>query len=699
MTDRRNAIVRWFVSGAPGRDWTSLLLFIGLTAFYFVFLANLDLVEWFQTYVQSHEDWEVDELILLPLIWTFVLLFHALRRWFQIEGEMAKRVAAEKELASMNAQLERKVDERTERLQQAFQHLSAAQERYELAAEGAHDGLWDWDLATDEFHYSALCARMLGCGEIPDDMGADMGAWLNRVDPVSREAVRSELERQRKEGGSASFEFRVNDPERKALRWIECRSAAAQTGAGDVTRIAGALRDVTEYRAVDTLTGLANRSLFGERLSQALRRYRESPAATFAVLFMDLDRFKDVNDSLGHAVGDALLIEVSRRLQLSLRGSDTLTRLASRGVVARLGGDEFAALLEDVQSAEDAVAVGQRLLKQVSSPAMVEGHTIRPSASAGIALATNDYESPEEMLRDADTAMYVSKSKGRGQVELFVPSMRHDLLKSLEIETELANALPNRELFIEYQPQVALADESLKGFEALLRWRHPRFGLVSPSVFIPIAERTGAILEIGDWVLNEVCRQTAEWLREGILGEGCRVSVNVSAKQLEAGDYPQRVMEALRTFSISASHLTMEITESALIGNSHATLRGLAELKGLGIRLDIGDFVTGYSTFEYFCRLPFDVLKIDRRLVHGLDAVSTAEIVKSLIALSNRLGLEVIAEGVETADQLEKLRSLGCESAQGYYFAAPLTHDKARSWLGGETRLETQTQPELTQKA
>jgi diguanylate cyclase (GGDEF)-like protein len=655
--------------------------------------GRVDLLEQILAFAEAHEEWELDEFILLPLVWTFILVLHSIRRWYVLDKEVDKRVIAQKELAQLNEQLEDKVDKRTRKLQEAMRSLSVAHERYELAAMGSEDGLWDWDIATNEFHYSASCAHMLSHEEndIPSASGMDF--WLDHVDPEDRELVRSELEQHREGGGKRSFEFRVNDPELGVYRWVECRAASALTSDGRVARIAGALRDVTVYRAVDALTGLANRCLFGQRLTRVLERSRQDGEPTFAVLFLDLDRFKDINDSLGHLAGDALLIEVSKRLQASLRRIDTVVSLASEGVIARLGGDEFAVLLEGVRTEDEAVGVAERVLQQISWPATIEGRSIRPSVSLGIAMGSPDYESPDDILRDADIAMYVAKSKGVGRVELFAPSMRQELLRNLKLETDLSAGVANREFFVEYQPQISLAEGSVTGFEALLRWQHPRFGVVGPSTFIPIAERTGAIVEIGDWVLNEVCRQTAEWIQQGILPEGVWVSTNVSAKQLEEGGYPTRVRQALRAFDMPASRLSLEITETALLRDSDATLQALQALKEIGVRLDIDDFGTGYSTFDYLCRFPFDVLKIDRRFVKNLREDSNIEVVKTLITFSKRLGLEVIAEGVETEEQLKSLQALGCETAQGFYFSPPLGNNKVHSSLENEVQERLPIEP------
>jgi diguanylate cyclase (GGDEF)-like protein len=416
----------------------------------------------------------------------------------------------------------------------------------------------------------------------------------------------------------------------------------------------------------DELTGLANRAHFMERFKQLVARTQRHQGHLAAVLFLDLDRFKRVNDSLGHLAGDQLLGAVARRLEGCLRGGD---------VLARMGGDEFTILLEEVDGECGATAVAQRLLAALDLPFTILGREVYASASIGIAITQTGHDTPEDVLRDADIAMYRAKEQGKQRYELFAPELLTQAVSLLQLENDLKGALERREFVLCYQPIVSLHDGALEGFEALIRWKHPQRGLISPDEFIPLAEESGAILAIGAWVIEEACRQAAIW-RDLFDGrEPVSISVNLSAKQFSNGvDVLDQIGRALTTFGLPAEFLCVEITESAIMRNPEVATVTLLELRRLGIGVHLDDFGTGYSSLGYLQRFPVDTLKIDRSFVSSpaSPAVRNPEIVQTVASLARSLALETTAEGIETLEQLQYLRSLGCTYGQGYYFSRPL---------------------------
>jgi diguanylate cyclase (GGDEF)-like protein len=431
----------------------------------------------------------------------------------------------------------------------------------------------------------------------------------------------------------------------------------------------------------DTLTGLPNRALLADRLGQTLAR-RERRCAEAAVLFLDIDRLKWVNDSLGHAAGDQLLVDVARRLDSVLRPGDT---------VARFGGDEFVVLCEDLGSTGEALNVAERLRDALASPFHVRGREIALTASIGIALtSTSSHDTPDALLRDADAAMYRAKERGRDRVELFDDHMRSRALARLETESTLRRAIEQNELRVHYQPVIDLPTGRATGLEALVRWEHPERGLVAPSEFIPVAEETGLIVGLGAFVLTEACTQVARWNNRRPDEPPLTVSVNLSAHQLRARGLRELVTEALQHSRLEPRLLCLEITETALVEDADSNRAALDSLKDLGVILAVDDFGTGYSSLLYLRRFPVDMLKIDRSFVLGLEtnAEDTA-IVSGVIGLAQALGLQAVAEGVETPEQAACLRRLGCPLAQGYHWSKPLTPRQTERWLKGH-RADTQ---------
>jgi diguanylate cyclase (GGDEF)-like protein/PAS domain S-box-containing protein len=468
-----------------------------------------------------------------------------------------------------------------------------------------------------------------------------------------------------------------------SVRWVSTTKMPLHDVDGKIVGTFGISRDITEYKRIaeqlerhglyDTLTNLPNRALFVNRIEHLFRRAERQPGLTlpFAVLYFDVDRFKGVNDSFGHHAGDELLVEIARRLERSLRPGDTL---------ARLGGDDFAILLEDLQHGADAVRVSERIQRDLVAPFAVEGSEVYCSASIGIALGPGSYTQPQEMLRDANTAMYRAKAKGRAAHQLFDSDMHMRAVSQLRIETDLRRALERQEFIVHYQPIVDLTTRKLSGFEALIRWQHPQRGLVPPGEFIPVAEETGLIQPMGLWVMQASCRQIRAWQDRG--GTPMRISVNLSGHQLAQPDLVDHVRRTLQETGIDPRLLAVEVTESALVRDMAAAAAVLAELRRLQVHVNVDDFGTGYSSLSYLQNLPVDTLKIDRSFVKTMDQEGgRLEIVRAIITLAHSLGMTVIAEGVETRGQLDALTALKCNGAQGFFFAKPLPPEEAEKLL------------------
>ncbi|HUQ34480.1 MAG TPA: EAL domain-containing protein, partial [Pyrinomonadaceae bacterium] len=423
----------------------------------------------------------------------------------------------------------------------------------------------------------------------------------------------------------------------------------------------------------DGLTGLPNRALFMDHLKLSVERGKRRDDRLFAVLFLDLDRFKVINDSLGHMVGDQLLVGIARRLEICLRPGDT---------VARLGGDEFTVLLEDLMSVTEAIEVADRLQKALALPFNLNGHEVFTTVSIGIALSSTGYDRPEEVLRDADTAMYRAKMLGKARHEVFDKTMHARAMNLLQMESDLRRAIERKEFVLHYQPIVALETGTIRGFEALIRWQHPERGFVSPGEFIPIAEETGLIIPVGQWVLEEACRQIHEWQEQFPQYPPLQISVNLSGKQFNTPNLIDQVSRVLRETNVEPHSLKLEITESMVMENFETAIEMLNQLRTLGLELSIDDFGTGYSSLSYLHRFPISTLKIDRSFVSRMsDNNENAEIVRTIMMLARSLKMDVVAEGVETTDQLTQLAMLECEYGQGYYFSRPLDVASASTLL------------------
>ncbi len=548
----------------------------------------------------------------------------------------------------------------TER-RRAEEALRLSEERYALAVRGANDGIWDWNLRRSEIHYSERWQSMLGLD--PDSASLSPDEWFSRVHPEDLAGLTEALQRHLG-GESEHFEHEHRMLHRDGgYRWMLARGAVIWDPGGIPVRMAGSQTDITDRKVHDPLTGLPNRALFLDRLDGARARARRRDAKQFAVLFLDIDRFKMVNDSFGHPAGDLLLVLVARRIETCLRAGDT---------VARLGGDEFTFLLEEVAGIDDAVAITDRIHQAFSAPFDVDGHELFVTASIGIVLGDPDTENLPEMVRDADTAMYRAKVGGRGRSTIFTGEMRHAAIEKLRIETDLRRALDRGEFEVYYQPIVTLKTNQIEGFEALVRWHHPQDGLVLPDLFIPSAEETGLILPLGMWVLEQACRQLAEWHQAGSAWRRAWMSVNLSPKLFSQPDLVPQVRDTLERTGLPAQNLKLEITEGVLIESPERAAEMLRELRAMGVGICIDDFGTGYSSLAYLDRFAVDVLKIDRSFIASLSAGGDrVELVRNIIQLAMDLDLHVVAEGVETAEQRRRLANLDCELMQGFHFARP----------------------------
>jgi diguanylate cyclase (GGDEF)-like protein/PAS domain S-box-containing protein len=567
------------------------------------------------------------------------------------------------------------------------------EERLALAAEGANDGLWEWDLRSGEFYVSGRWKTMMG---LPPSAGTERPEeWINRVhddDVVGlKEALQAHVS-----GRTSHFqlEHRIRHEDGTYRRFF-CRGLATRGADQRPRRIAGSLTDTTDrakeqeqLRSAgfrDPLTGLYNRGVFVQKLGQRLDEFKQRRSGDrFAVLYLDLDRFKVVNDSLGHLVGDELLIAVSRRLESCLRPTDAL---------ARLGGDEFAILLSGLADEAQANAIAFRIQETLSAPFSIGGREVFSSASIGIAPGLPEYASPEDIMRDADTAMYHAKARGKARHELFDSVMHARTRDRLGLENDLRRAVANNDFDVHYQPIVSLSSGRCVGFESLVRWTR-KGEAVSPATFVPMAEELGLIEPLGIWVMEEACGRFAGWKQRYPFSGLDWITVNVSSRQLTQQNFMSIVEQAVKRSGIRPSDLRIEITETALMDNPTAAAEVVRQLRDFGVKIYLDDFGTGYSSLSHLHRLPVDALKIDRSFVNSLLIPNRPATVESILALARTLNTSVVAEGIESGVQARELQRLGCTHAQGFFFSRPLSAAAVEDLLLADEPLgPTQTRP------
>jgi diguanylate cyclase (GGDEF)-like protein/PAS domain S-box-containing protein len=568
----------------------------------------------------------------------------------------------------------------TER-KKAEENLRESEERYALAARGANDGLWDWDLRNNKVYFSIRWKSMLGYTE--KEISNHPEEWFSRVHPDDRDEMETRIAAHLN-GRNPHFEdeYRVMHKD-GTYRWVINRGLAVRSRDGLAYRMAGSQTDITSRKHAekqlvydafhDALTGLPNRALFMDRLQHVIATSRRRADTPYAVLFLDMDRFKTVNDSLGHTIGDHLLIAVGRMLADCLRPGDT---------VARLGGDEFAVLLENINELADAIDVAGRINKKLGVPAMVKGHEIFSSVSIGIALGSERYERPEQVLRDADIAMYQAKGRGCSCYEVFDTKMHANILDRLQLEADLRGAVDHRELVLFYQPIIDLKTQKLTGFEALVRWNHPKRGLLFPMDFIPLSEENGLIAPIGEWIFHEACSELKVLQQRFPAEPPLKMSINISSKQFTQQDLVAKLGASIKETGVDARSLALEITESMIMENVDAAVDTMKRLRDMGIQIHLDDFGTGYSSLSYLHRFPINALKIDRTFISKLTADGgNREVILSIISLANSMNFDVIAEGVELEHQLVKIKELHCGFGQGFLFAHPMDLHDTDLWL------------------
>ncbi len=632
---------------------------------------------------------------LIPLV--LVLLAGSAAVWWMLRSRahLSARVAEEAEARRRLEELQARLLERTVELEDANEHLEReieerrkmelalreSEERYALAARGANDGLWDWNLVAGEVYLSERWREMVGM--VDPSISLSPEEWFSRVHLSDLPQLKVDIAAQA--AGSRSHfhsEHRLRHSEGFFI-WVLCRGIVVRDTEGRALRIAGSMTDITARKDLeerlrreaqfDSLTTLPNRSYATDLLRRAIARAKRNREQQFGVLFLDCDRFKVVNDSLGHHAGDSLLRLVAGRLNGCVRPGD---------VVARLGGDEFVVILEGVKDEAEAITVAERIQHSLAQPFYLDGRELFMSVSVGIAMSQPGVERPEDYLRDADLAMYRAKLRGRARHEVFRADMRAGAVLQMSLENDLRHSMDRGELRVMYQPIWSLASGRIVGFEALVRWDHPTHGAMQPADFIPIAEETGLILPLGEWVLRQAAQRLAHWNTKVVADDPIWVSVNVTARQLTHPGLVEIVKNAIAETGIEASRLKLEITESMIMADAVAAVGALEQLKTLGIHLLMDDFGTGHASLSYLHRLPISTIKIDRYFVGRIDSNSEClEIVRTILSLSRSLSMDVVAEGVENGAQREVLQSLGCEYVQGYLLSPPLDADAAERLL------------------
>lgn len=553
---------------------------------------------------------------------------------------------------------------------QRLRKLRESEERYALAVRAANDGIWDWNLRTSEIYFSVRWKEMLGYRD--EEIGAEVNEWFRRIHPDDRNQVRVTLDTHLRDSTPHfECEYRIQHANGTYL-WVLSRGTAMRDSTGSAYRLAGSQSDITAHKLAeerlahdavhDALTGLPNRVLFLDRLQNRLERTKRNPDEIFAVMFIDLDRFKVVNDSLGHAFGDQLLVTTGWRLQQCLRPQDT---------VARLSGDEFAVLLDAVNNSNDIRGVAERIRAQLITTTLLGLVERSPTASIGIVMFNKNYTAAEDLLRDADLAMYHAKRLGGNQYQFFDDTMHTSAVEQLQLEGELKHAVARKEWLVYYQPIISITSGEPVGAEALVRWRHPQRGILAPGEFIQVAEDTGLIVPIGEYVLRTACQHAKAW--RDASDSSFWVSVNISARQFRSKDLVEMIARILEETGLPSDGLRLEITESVAVQNTEYTIKIMNELDTMGVYTSLDDFGTGYSSLSYLKQFPLRVLKVDQSFVQDIQHNPKNEaLIKAIIGMARSLGLEVVGEGVEKAEQLQFLRTQMCDQVQGFLFSRPI---------------------------
>lgn len=558
--------------------------------------------------------------------------------------------------------------------------LAASEERYSIAMRGANDGIWDWDLVTEKVYFSDRWKHMLGY-EV-DEINDDIQEWFGRVHEEDLPRLRAQIDTY-KNSGTEHFEseFRIQLKD-GSYRWFLSRGIALREGKTNTAyRMAGSQTDIHDRKRAeeqllhdafhDALTGMPNRALFLDRVGRAIERCQQDKNSRYVVLYLDLDRFKIINDSMGHHQGDELLKQVSKRIAEAVHPGDT---------VARFGGDEFSILSENFNDLSDIYRFVENIKAAVAKPYEINGQELVTSASVGIAVSETGYRNATEVLRDADIAMYRAKNEGRGSHVVFDKAMFNRAAEILQLEANLRKAVEEQQLVVHYQPIINLKEKKISGFEALIRWEHPTRGTIPPGQFIPVAEESGLIIPIGAFVFEQACFQARKFIEQG--NEDIQIAVNVSAIQFKDSGFLEVVESAIEKSEIEPRHIKIEITESLAMTDVDYTIMMLTKIGRLGIEISVDDFGTGYSSLSYLKKFPINTLKIDQSFVKGVDLDDDdAAIIDAIIAISASLNFSVVAEGVESKEELDFLKKRKCDYVQGYYFSKPLNAIQAEEYL------------------
>ncbi len=564
----------------------------------------------------------------------------------------------------------------------AKEALYESEKQYSPTILHTNDGLWDWDLTIDRIYFSPRWKAMLGWEE--NEISDSPDEWFSRLHPDDVDRVRAHIDEYLK-GRISHYESEYRMLHRDGgYLWMLGRGLAVRDENGKAYRMAGFQTDIAGSKVVDVLTALPNRILFMDRLKQSFERIKRQKDRTFALLSLDLDCFKHTNGSLDHMTRDQILVAIAGRLSTVLRTSDTISRFGRSHKVERIGEALFTILLEDISSALDAARVAKRILGDLAKPLVVGEQTVFPAASIGIAIYSQTYQDPEELVRDADIAMSRAKAAGKGRYEIFDPKIRAETSARLKLENELNRAIERKEFENYYQPIISLNLGMVCGFEALVRWNNPARGLIQPSEFIPVAEEIGLIVPMSWWILETACKQMHLWQAHFKHDPPLMISVNLSARHLLQFDLIQRCSSILSEANLSPSSLNIEVTESAIMSNPEPVIDSMHKLKELGIEITLDDFGTGHSSLSYLRQCPFDSVKIDYSLAARVKEDN--EMVRAILTLGRNLGMQVITEGVEASEQVKILQALRCEFAQGYYFSPPINAQEATDLLASKRR-------------